>query len=71
MSKENYAVVEVYRGEYHQGFKSRDDAVAWVHKRFDDIVAGEDEIERDDDYEFRVVQVLDQWSSNDLLPNER
>ncbi len=73
MSKENYAVVEVYRGEYRQGFKTRDDAVAYVHRRFDDIVSGavDDPIGRDDDYEFRVVQVLDEWSSTDLLPGER
>lgn len=64
MANEKYAVVEVIQGECHQGFYSRDEAIAYVHKRLD-------EIPRDDDYEFRVMQVLDEWSSDSLLPGER
>lgn len=63
MSNENYAAVEVCQGEYHQGFKSQCDAVKYIHQRLDAI-------ERDDEYSWRVVKVLDEWNSDSLLPGE-
>ena len=63
-SLKKYAVIEVYSGEYHQGFKSRDEAITFVHKRLDDTP-------REDNYEFRTLLVLDEWSSDDLLWGER
>ncbi len=66
MSTEKYAVVELYQGEYHQGFKSREEAEKYVHKRLDEI-----QMPLEQNYGFRVVLVLNEWDSQDLLPNER
>ncbi len=59
-----YAVVEAYQGVYHQGFETRDEAIAFVHRKLD-------ETGRDEDYAYRVLQVSDEWNSDDLLPGER
>ncbi|MBD3609442.1 MAG: hypothetical protein HUJ30_02730 [Gammaproteobacteria bacterium] len=64
MAKENYAAAEAYQGEYHQGFKTRDEAIAYVHKRLD-------QVDREDDYAWRVLRVLDEWDSDALLPGEQ
>jgi hypothetical protein len=64
MSDKKYAAAEAYSGQYHQGFKTREEAIAFVHKQLD-------ETEQDTDYAWRVVQVLDEWNSEDLLPGER
>lgn len=64
MAKENYAAAEAYTGQYHQGFATRDEAIAFVHRCLD--ATG-----RDEDYAWRVLQVLDEWDSDDLLPGER
>jgi hypothetical protein len=63
MAKENYAVVEAYQGIYHQGFKTRDEAISFVHRKLDATASG-------DDYAYRVLQVLDEWTSDDLLSGE-
>jgi len=64
MAKENYAAVEVIQGEYHQGFKSREQAIAYVHERLEKVDVNEE-------YAWRVLRVLDEWNNDDLLPGER
>lgn len=58
-----YAVAEVYQGKYHQGFKTKDEAIAFVHENLDLA-------ERGEDYAWRLLIVQDEWNSDDLLPGE-
>lgn len=63
MGTKNYAVAEIFAGEFHQGFKSPEEAEKYVHKRLDE--------KPQQDYEFKLVEVLAEWSSDSLLPGER
>ena len=64
MDKDNYAAIEVYSGQYIQGFRTREEAISFIHKCID--VA-----EINDNYGWRVLQVLHEWDSDNLLPGER
>lgn len=59
-----FAVVEVYSGRYCQGFKTEKEAEEFVHKQFN-------EISSDEEYAFRLVKVISEWSSEKALPGER
>ena len=57
-----YASLDVYTGVYNE-VDTREEAVRDAHRLIE-------EKHRDADYEIRVVEVLDVWSSDDLLPGE-
>lgn len=59
----NFAAVDAYRGEVHSGFRSRAEAMDFVHSRLDRTPHGEG-------YYWSVVEVLDTWDSDNLLPGE-
>ncbi len=58
-----YAVIDVLEGDYNE-FRTLE--TAEEHAR---DLAGEKD--RGQDYEIKTVMVCDEWSSDDLLPNER
>lgn len=55
-----FAAVEVYTGRFYSGYKELDAARDMVHKLID-------ETPKEAEYEFKTVQVIDEWSSDDFF----
>ena len=59
---ETYATYDIFEDFYNE-FDTHEEAVRCAHRYIDRKGEGEN-------YEIRVIKVLDSWSSDDLLPGE-